>query len=231
MKHHPDEAALKTRAPELREAQKSTWEARWSSADFNPKWGGRSVPLEVEAALLDGSLPSHGRVLDIGCGEGEVAAWFHAHGYESLGIDIAEGAIARARARSRDLMPESCFRTFDISAGVPEGAPFDIIIESGCLHGIPEALHASYADNVARASVDGTHLLLFMRISRGAVSRVGPLRWRTPRIIERWLQRRYVNRLFQGRFSLIRVRPVDLRGVAASAEMPGMLYRLIRRTD
>lgn len=74
MKHHLDEAALKTRAPELREAQKSTWEARWSSADFNPKWGVRSVPPEVEAALQDGDLPSHGPVLDIGCGEG---GWTH----------------------------------------------------------------------------------------------------------------------------------------------------------
>lgn len=128
-------------------------------------------------------------------------------------------------------MPKSCFRNFDISAGVPEGAPFDIIIDRGCLHGIPEALLASYADNAARASVDGTHLLLFMRILRGAVSRVGPMPWRTPRIIERWLQRRYVSRLFQGRLSWIRVRPVDLQGMAASAEMPGMLYHLLRRID
>jgi SAM-dependent methyltransferase len=60
------------------------------------------------------------RIVDLGCGEGEVVGYLRAHGlaFEYLGIDQSEDAIARARARHAGA--ELCFRQGDLVA--PPGA-------------------------------------------------------------------------------------------------------------
>jgi len=43
------------------------------------------------------------RILDLGCGAGRFTAALHRHGYDALGLDIAEGAIGAARQRYPDV--------------------------------------------------------------------------------------------------------------------------------
>jgi len=209
----------------LRERRRAEWEARWSSADFDPPWGGRGVPGEVEEAIQSGWHPASGRMLDVGCGEGDLVDWFSGHGYQGVGIDIAGVVISKARAR-HDRSGGPRFATVDICSAVPPGGPFDVIVDRGCLHGIPRRLVPCYVANLAAACHAGTRMFLFMRIRR----RQGRF-WRLSvvRTLELWLQRRRVARDFRGLFAVQGDSMTDLGGPSACEAMPGVVYRLARK--
>lgn len=206
--------------------QRTTWEARWSDAQFAPAWPRRGVPAEVVEAIQSQWLPATGRVLDVGCGTGELVDWFHQQGYESHGIDIAPTAIAKARNRHDGSHGGPRFEVLDICDQRPAGGPFDIIVDRGCLHGIPTSLTAKFAKNVAAVSHCRTRMLVFMRIFRGPA-------WlrRLPGMehLERWFHRRRVAGVFRNSFTIEHVGLTDLQGTTATGEMPGVVYYLVCR--
>src|SRR5690606_10076573 len=85
-------------ARDMREA----WEAKWRRSDFAAPWLGRGAPAELVRAVSEGWLAPGASALDIGCGEGDVAAWLAEHGFPAVGVDIAPAAIERARGRFPD---------------------------------------------------------------------------------------------------------------------------------
>ena len=94
----------------------------------------------VDAAVAALAAPAGGRVLDAGCGDGEVLLRaLRAHpGVSGLGVDLDEDAIARAGRRAGALPVQ--FRVGD-AAAVTE--PFDAAINIGASHalgGFPAAL-------------------------------------------------------------------------------------------
>ena len=207
------------------DGRRDMWESRWSKPAFEPLWAGRGVPPEVEEAIAACGSAHAVRILDIGCGEGDLAAWCAGHGHQSLGIDIAAAAVAKARSRHADVIGPLRSEALDICDAVPAGGPFDIIIDRGCLHGIPRSLHSRYLANVRSASHEGTRMLLFMRVWRGR----GPLAQLTrARRLELWFHRRRVTALFRGCFTIERAGMTDLRGSATAGEMPGVVYHLAR---
>jgi 2-polyprenyl-3-methyl-5-hydroxy-6-metoxy-1,4-benzoquinol methylase len=50
-------------------------------------------------AWLLAQVPPHAKVLDLGCGDGAFAAELVASGADVVGVDVAQGAVERARAR------------------------------------------------------------------------------------------------------------------------------------
>lgn len=61
---------------------------------------------QPELMRLIEELPPAGRILDVGCGTGDLAIGLAAMGCPVLGIDFAEAAIDTARVRLRTLTPE-----------------------------------------------------------------------------------------------------------------------------
>lgn len=61
--------------------------------------GGSANKTARLVALFSRFAPHHGRVLDVGCGDGAFLAALAARGYQSRGIDLDPGAVAAARAR------------------------------------------------------------------------------------------------------------------------------------
>ena len=201
------------------------WESKWRREDYEPAWAGRDVPVEVPQAIRAGWLPTTGRVLDIGCGLGDVTAWFAQNGYTSVGIDIAESAVLKATQRHSAQPPGLTFAATDICTHEPEGGPFDIVLDRGCLHGIPPSLQADYVRNLAAVSAPRARMMLFMRIHRGS----GALRQsRFYRYCERTVHQIRVQRIFSGAFRVVRSEITDLTGVNAESAMPGILYFLER---
>jgi SAM-dependent methyltransferase len=75
------------------------------------------------------------RVLDVGCGLGINTTHLAELGYEVIGIDVSEFAIARARERGR---PSGCqFRVLDFMADAFTGV--DAVFDRGCFHSFSDA--------------------------------------------------------------------------------------------
>ncbi len=142
------------------------WEKQWNTPAFSPKWGGRAAPPEIVEAVASGWLPPSGKVLDIGCGLGEIAAWFAQRGYDALGVDIAPSAVRQAQAVHAALPHPPKFLALDLCTDVPPGGPFDILIDRGCLHGIPKPFVPDFVRYIAAASAPQARMLLFMRAYR-----------------------------------------------------------------
>ena len=54
----------------------------------------------IDRILID-SLPENGKVLDVGCGNGNISLYLGSKGYTVRGVDISEKAIATARAHNK----------------------------------------------------------------------------------------------------------------------------------
>lgn len=212
----------------LQKRRREKWESKWASDNYNPNWAGRGVAAEIIEIKQSGELPVNGRVLDIGCGLGEIAAFFAEHGYQALGIDLAESAVERARARYSQY-DNLAFKAVDITDVDELGDDkFDIMVDRGCLHTIPNTLIPAYVSNVSKLAADNARLIIFTRAFRkqNRLSRLLLGEW----IEEKYLIRR-ISRIFADRFQLVSYarthigRPGD---PASVARMPGMMYQLVR---
>jgi len=101
-----------------------------------PPWDvGEPQPALI--ALLD-EYPPTGPVLDVGCGTGDLALFLAERGLSVLGVDLAEAAIAQARAKAAQRSPGvGQLVEFRVADGlhltqIPE--PFNAVIDSAFFH-------------------------------------------------------------------------------------------------
>jgi len=119
--------------------------AFYDAAPVEPQWGARCYRTQL-AHYYNLLIPPDARVLEIGCGSGELLAQIRAA--RKTGLDLSARQIAAARRR----LPDA---EFFVQAGelVEAGGPFDVIIISDTLNlaadvqHLLERLHAvSHAD-------------------------------------------------------------------------------------
>ena len=122
------------------------------------------VPRLLKEAVDTGWFGDGGRVLDIGCGNGAIAAWLANAGFDVLGIDFAAASIARARA-SEEESNRLRFDEVDICEQVPSGGPFDALFDRGCYHGLPKGQRSANVRGVVACSRAGTRMLLMLRVT------------------------------------------------------------------
>ena len=127
--------------------------------------GGLFSPF-LRRARLRAALPHvRGRVLDVGCGTGELARWCGGPGY--LGVDIDEESLATARARH----PACRF-----SGEIPDGETFDTIVGRAIIEHIKDPV-AWLAELKPRLASGGRIVLTTphrsMEVMHRAGSRIG----------------------------------------------------------
>src|SRR5258708_2156139 len=105
----------------------------WNSVyEGSPPWDiGRPQPNFVK--LADAGK-FQGRVLDVGCGTGEHVMLAASHGAEAMGVDVAELAIERARAKAQQRGISAMFEVGDVLHLDRLKRQFDVITDTGVFH-------------------------------------------------------------------------------------------------
>jgi SAM-dependent methyltransferase len=104
-------------------------------------WHREDPPPLLEQAVAQRT--TRGRALDLGCGEGVYAVWLARQGFDVVGIDFVPAAIEAARARAVSAGVDVELRQGDV-AEYDAPAPFDVVLDSGCLHHLPKGKVAGY---------------------------------------------------------------------------------------
>src|ERR1700722_15413413 len=133
------------------------WDA--SYLDERPPWDiGRPQPAILRLAN-EGAFA--GAVLDAGCGTGENALHIASRGLPVLGVDVAETALAIARAKAIDRGIEVAFVAADALRLERLGGAFDPGRDCGLFHTFDGAERSAYVASLASVTEhDGTLYVL-----------------------------------------------------------------------
>lgn len=113
-----------------------------------PEW-------ELRRRFLLQNVKPGDRALDLGCGAGEFTAVLAETGAEPLGVDVAEAALARARAAHPDLT----FQLIPIDGPFPlEDNSFELVWSSEVIEHVADT--ARWLSEVRRVLVPGGRLLV-----------------------------------------------------------------------
>lgn len=115
-------------------------------------------------AALVADYPPIGPILDVGCGSGDLAIHLARLGYEVVGIDFVEAAIAEANKRRAALPPETArvlsFRVADAFQLSRLGKRFGWVVDTGFLHLLDPVDTDRYVHELASALISGGRLYL-----------------------------------------------------------------------
>jgi ubiquinone/menaquinone biosynthesis C-methylase UbiE len=111
-------------------------------------------------------------VLDVGCGTGENALRVASSGLSVLGVDVAETAIAMARAKADDRAMDVEFvvgDAFDLSR---LGRSFDTVLDCGLFHTLDAEERRRYVESLASVTEPDATLYVLCFSTEGPA--VGP---------------------------------------------------------
>ena len=133
------------------------WDA--SYLDGPAPWDlGRPQPAIVRVASAGGFA---GAVLDAGCGTGENALHVASLGLSVLGVDVAQTALAVARAKADDRGIEIAFAVADAFALDRLGRRFETVLDCGLFHTFDSSERENYVASLASVTEpDGTLYVL-----------------------------------------------------------------------
>jgi SAM-dependent methyltransferase len=144
------------------------WDA--SYGDGPPPWDiGRPQPVVVRLAAEGGFA---GAVLDAGCGTGENALHVASLALSVLGVDVAETALALARAKARDRGLEAEFAVTDALRLERLGRRFETVLDCGLFHTFDGDERPGYVASLA--SVTGPGATLYVLCFRDDGPDTGP---------------------------------------------------------
>lgn len=114
-----------------------------------PPWDTNVTPPEL-VDLIEAQRLSPGRALDLGCGTGTNVIYLARHGWQAVGVDFVGRAIGEARRKARAAGVSAQFFQADVTRLDFLNPAFDLILDIGCLHGIPVGRRTAYRDGLTR---------------------------------------------------------------------------------
>jgi SAM-dependent methyltransferase len=108
-------------------------------------------PDENLVEWIESGRIQRGGALDIGCGNGRNAYYLARHGFQVIGVDLSEQAIAWAREGVAQAAGQVSFECRSIFDHALQAQGLDFIYDSGCFHHLPPHKREAYARLVAGA--------------------------------------------------------------------------------
>ena len=125
-------------------------------------WDGHPL-AESMRNLIEGqdALPA-GRALELGCGTGDASIYLAEHGWKVTGVDFVAKAVGKAEAKAAASKVAVTFVRADVTRLSSEGvgSGFDLIVDSGCLHGMSAGDRDAYVREVTAVAAPDARLLL-----------------------------------------------------------------------
>ncbi|OBB27806.1 methyltransferase type 12 [Mycolicibacterium peregrinum] len=128
---------------------------------FTP-WDGHPLAHSL-MSIVEGTthpLSPPGTALDVGCGTGDNAVYLARHGWRVTGVDYVAKPLKKARAKAAGL--PAIFAKADVTqlswSGI--GGEFDLIVDSGCLHGMNADDRNAYVREVTAVAAPEAQLLI-----------------------------------------------------------------------
>jgi SAM-dependent methyltransferase len=128
-------------------------------------WDTQVTPPEV-VALIEGGELRPGRALDLGCGTGTNSIYLARRGWDVVGVDFSTLAVRRARRKAREAGVACRFHRADVTNLSFLRGPFDLVLDIGCLHGLPREAWGRYAGDLARLVRAGGLYMLYAFLPR-----------------------------------------------------------------
>jgi len=105
----------------------------------------------MQEHLEDLALPPAARILDIGCGTGNLAMWFWSRGFPVWGVDSSPAMIARAGRKLGGGGP--VFHVANALDGLPfADGSFDLVYCSHVMHGLESSRRTAFLEEARRVS-------------------------------------------------------------------------------
>ena len=125
---------------------------------FTP-WDGHAL-AESLTTLVEGGSLTPTTALDLGCGTGDNAIYLADHGWTVTGVDYVDKALTAARKKAGDRAVT--FTKADVTQLRAEGiaGPVDLVIDTGCLHGMNDEDRDGYVREVTAVTAPGGRLLI-----------------------------------------------------------------------
>ncbi|HVB72639.1 MAG TPA: class I SAM-dependent methyltransferase [Ktedonobacteraceae bacterium] len=136
-------------------------------------WDTGISPPELLEAIENPPTGLPRRMLDIGCGTGTNCLTLARRGWHTVGVDFARIAIDTAIQKAQVLADDIAradgnarFLVADVTRLAPPALDerFSLLLDLGCLNGIPPALYADYAKMAAEQALPGALFLLYAHL-------------------------------------------------------------------
>jgi SAM-dependent methyltransferase len=113
-----------------------------------------------QRAFIEAGDAIHGRVLDAGCGTGDLALWLAERGCTVTGVDFLEQPLAAARGKAAERGLAANFLQMDARAigEIPER--FDAVTDCGLFHTFDDEGRAAYVAALEKLLEPGARLFV-----------------------------------------------------------------------
>ena len=199
------------------------WESKWGDPRFDPFWKTDQPQKELVDAIESGWFPKNQRVIDVGCGNGEVSRWLAGQAFAVLGLDYSAAAIENCRDLSAGQPNEPTFEVADLCGENLRLEPAFSLIDRGCFHRIVGKLRPFFAQNIAQATLEGGHFLLL------AATFKDPRAAHYTGVRSAQGLRKHVEEIFGKYFTIEKAEPAVINATKGRKAMPAVAFWMVRQ--